>query len=500
MGTISSTVGTTKLIAGGSVTNTTIDVRGRPPWWTANAGWVVITKNNIECEARKITGIATISGGYRLSFTGGLAYNHAIGDTVEYITSGVLNVKWFGAIGDGATDDAVPFQRAINQFGTTDGGQLFIPNSTYLINSSLDLTNRQNIQITGESRNRTILHFAVAGRACLDLNGSSRMMFRDFTISGDAVTIPACAVWMGRSTTNSDGGQIRWDHVYVTGSFTSCGFYNQSSENNSYNRCYVWITGSTATAGFWIGRANEFSLVSDYVTPGGSLSQTVVSIHECLSSSQTITTCVPYVLADQAQQVAIRDSYAAGGAAYGVRIVGNHAGITIDNLREESGRTAHIRLESTSGAVTVNSLRVLNGNLASGTDFISATADVTVDGITVEDIDSVAGSTFLGTVRAGLFKRWADQNQTLTITTLHRSVIYMDSGQSLSVTNRFNYLVYGPDNVMSFNDRILQFRNGTPEGSISAPVGSLYMRTDGGAGTTMYVKESGTGNTGWIAK
>lgn len=41
---------------------------------------------------------------------------------------------------------------------------------------------------------------------------------------------------------------------------------------------------------------------------------------------------------------------------------------------------------------------------------------------------------------------------------------------------------------------------GTPEGAVTAPVGSLFTRTDGGAGTTMYVKESGAGNTGWVAK
>ena len=41
---------------------------------------------------------------------------------------------------------------------------------------------------------------------------------------------------------------------------------------------------------------------------------------------------------------------------------------------------------------------------------------------------------------------------------------------------------------------------GSPEGSITAPVGSLYTRTDGGASTTLYVKESGSGNTGWVAK
>jgi hypothetical protein len=41
---------------------------------------------------------------------------------------------------------------------------------------------------------------------------------------------------------------------------------------------------------------------------------------------------------------------------------------------------------------------------------------------------------------------------------------------------------------------------GTPEGAVTAPVGSLYTRTDGGALTTLYVKESGTGNTGWVGK
>ena len=41
---------------------------------------------------------------------------------------------------------------------------------------------------------------------------------------------------------------------------------------------------------------------------------------------------------------------------------------------------------------------------------------------------------------------------------------------------------------------------GTPEGSVTAPVGSTYRRSDGTAGTCFYVKESGTGNTGWVAK
>lgn len=42
--------------------------------------------------------------------------------------------------------------------------------------------------------------------------------------------------------------------------------------------------------------------------------------------------------------------------------------------------------------------------------------------------------------------------------------------------------------------------NGSPEGVVTAAVGSIYTRTDGGALTVLYVKESGVGNTGWVAK
>jgi hypothetical protein len=43
--------------------------------------------------------------------------------------------------------------------------------------------------------------------------------------------------------------------------------------------------------------------------------------------------------------------------------------------------------------------------------------------------------------------------------------------------------------------------NGTPEGAVTADIGTLYLRKDGGANTTLYVKESGDGtDSGWVAK
>lgn len=42
---------------------------------------------------------------------------------------------------------------------------------------------------------------------------------------------------------------------------------------------------------------------------------------------------------------------------------------------------------------------------------------------------------------------------------------------------------------------------GSPNNKVQAPIGAIYLRRDGGAGTTFWVKElGGTGNTGWVAK
>jgi hypothetical protein len=54
--------------------------------------------------------------------------------------------------------------------------------------------------------------------------------------------------------------------------------------------------------------------------------------------------------------------------------------------------------------------------------------------------------------------------------------------------------------VGELRDQADFYGTGSPEGVVTAPPGKLYRNLAGGASTTLYVKESGTGNTGWIAK
>jgi hypothetical protein len=56
-----------------------------------------------------------------------------------------------------------------------------------------------------------------------------------------------------------------------------------------------------------------------------------------------------------------------------------------------------------------------------------------------------------------------------------------------------------PNSVNLGNVKIIT-GTGSPEGIVAAAVGSFYLRSDGGPNTTLYIKESGTDETGWVPK
>ena len=52
----------------------------------------------------------------------------------------------------------------------------------------------------------------------------------------------------------------------------------------------------------------------------------------------------------------------------------------------------------------------------------------------------------------------------------------------------------------TINDPRAFIGTATPEGTVTANVGATFQRSNGGANTSNYFKESGTGNTGWVGK
>jgi len=70
--------------------------------------------------------------------------------------------------------------------------------------------------------------------------------------------------------------------------------------------------------------------------------------------------------------------------------------------------------------------------------------------------------------------------------------------QNESTFDRDSFKINGT--TILFSGVNIYVGSGTPEANVKAPIGSLFLRRDGGAGTALYVKESGTDKTGWVGK
>jgi hypothetical protein len=71
---------------------------------------------------------------------------------------------------------------------------------------------------------------------------------------------------------------------------------------------------------------------------------------------------------------------------------------------------------------------------------------------------------------------------------------------AITITKNTQILYYDYVIIEVLDSNSFIFGTDSPEGVYTAPVGAMYRRTNGGANTTLYVKESGSSNTGWAAK
>ena len=69
--------------------------------------------------------------------------------------------------------------------------------------------------------------------------------------------------------------------------------------------------------------------------------------------------------------------------------------------------------------------------------------------------------------------------------------LILDQEQRMTLPGRVIY--FGDDGTAP----IIKRGSATPETTLSAPAGSIFLRTDGSYGSSVYIKENGSGNTGW---
>lgn len=84
---------------------------------------------------------------------------------------GSVNVCWFGATGDGSTDDTAAINLAISTMNTLGGGTIFFPNGTYMVNAIAHTINLNACGITLQNVNNITLDLAAG--AVLQCNSAS---------------------------------------------------------------------------------------------------------------------------------------------------------------------------------------------------------------------------------------------------------------------------------------------------------------------------------------
>ena len=150
--------------------------------------------------------------------------------TVDAKLKDTVSVKDFGAVGDGVADDTAAIQAAINT-----NKEVFVPNGTYKITSSLTMTLNQ--QIRGESQTLAILKTTAAVNA-ITVADSGYCKISNLYIDGNGIGLVGIKVGLG--VTFSAWHTISFCHVR---NFTSHGIHLNGASYVVVDNCTIRTNG-----------------------------------------------------------------------------------------------------------------------------------------------------------------------------------------------------------------------------------------------------------------
>lgn len=164
--------------------------------------------------------------------------------------------------------------------------------------------------------------------------------------------------------------------------------------------------------------------------------------------------------------------------------------VTVDNFT--SGRAVPLGNSSTVGTSSVfpfissNGVKVGNdGN--SATRVLVGNQDTGASAVSGIDFESAGGG-------------WQIDVPPDVITFANPLIVKFNNVEKLRFKTSGSFCPISGAGVDFAEGPTIRAGNGDPENVVTASVGSLFLRANGGANTTLYVKESGSGNTGWVAK
>lgn len=446
---------------------------------------------------------------------------------------GIVNVKTYGAVGDGTTDDTAAIQLAIST-----GKSVVFPAGTYACVGLLQNTSFQRFYASGPV-------FVVKNGNGVILTGSGNFvefegfMFNGAGYTGDNLNFSGSNVRLINCSSIGAAGRA----VKITGGNSeilgTCGSYTTTDATASGYDIELGISG-TATlyhrvigalstqatggilmtdvggvsvqAGQW-GKLTINSGTSPAGVNGGNiignriLGNVTIGLPNCNLTGNTFANQTVTFAAGTSQC-----TFDKSNIANSVTVVNNGNDNNVIERQTSSGSTMNLTyggntwtntikykpdgdFETSGEIITPNNTAFASYNaagnqvsllVADGSNNIQVGNNLTT-GFTSVNSGSGGVYTAVGGTTIAQFYSGGFRPQT------NNTLVNGNASQRWADTFSTN-LRPGAGTV------IWTSGTGTPEGAVTAEVGSLFTRTDGGANTTLYVKESGSGNTGWVAK
>lgn len=432
----------------------------------------------------------------------------------------VANVKAFGALGDNSTNDSAAIQEAIDT-----GLPVYFPDGIYhcagltqdtdqqrflgagkvmlvknangtILASTGDHVVLQNIQFRGEASTPVFTgdNVTFTGENCAMVNCGSRYAFgRAVKATGGHFQIlGTCDIYQTADTSATGydveigvSGTATLYHnitaIYTsqaTGGilFVDCG--GQSVVGSTFGK--LTVESGTSPAGVNGGKYVGNRILGDVTV---EISNAQFSANQFAVIDFTIAASVTGVNLDVSNlfQSGATLTNSGGGSNALVRSVGASGDIELKYGGDAS--EAVLKITPTTGRFTFPDAVVLANTMA----------------LILQDSGAGDGASLSMNASGDVF---------FTNTETNRTIAYQTTGTSSGARHQF--AVNGGSTVKAVIDNTgicagasgspaWQSGSGAPEGAVTAVVGSLWSRTDGGASTTLYVKESGAGNTGWKA-
>jgi len=148
-----------------------------------------------------------------------------------------INVKEFGATGDGTTDDSASFAAALA--AVTSGGTIYIPPGTYRVNITVDKPVIWQGAGMGASIVRSYSSGGIVFKIVVDTGGwILQSVFNDLRICGASSTVTATGIQLGDATAADDqlAGRIECNRVNFI-DLNYCVRKIYGNIGNTFNRC-----------------------------------------------------------------------------------------------------------------------------------------------------------------------------------------------------------------------------------------------------------------------